>query len=746
MTSTPSGPPRRRRRRTRQPDGTPAGEPTPPTASATKTTKTSAATPSANKNGVGHAGHPGTPQSASPANTTGTNRRSPNNATKSSQTRPARANKRATPPQNSARADGPAPTKRSRDRQSHSTQSAETTSRSPARRTTAGRRFFDTTGELRMHARGFGFVTTEDGDVYCPAGVLDGLLDGDQVTVRAWTDGDRTQASRLTVTHRPRTAVFGVANSGRLILDPGVGCGSLPIAGNVTDGAAVHGELLAGNTVRPSEVFTDVWSKESVRSRVFTRHNLPDGIPQMNAITPSLKPVSDRSRRRDLRDMVTLTIDDASSRDLDDALSVLPAEADGTLRVLIHIADVAEHVPLGSVTDAQAHQVATSIYLPGWVRPMLPPALSDDALSLHPGVERDALTVEMRLDQVGEILSVDVYESRISSNGRIDYPLAGKVLHGDEIVGVDADVAETLRWLRTAASRLSCARARRGGLSARAADPELRGETRAAGTARDLIERLMVATNESVGRWMIDRGIPTLFRVHDEPDAVAIDEISAFAQRLGFHAGFGQTITPMALAALDTQFAGSTDRVMALWGALVQRLGRARYQAVPAGHFWLASPSYVHFTSPIRRYADLVVHRLVKAYLADTRSHVALSAAAGGDLEVIGAHITERAAAASNAERDVRRILAAAAVSEVSKRRVLDAEVVSIDGRGVTVWINDPHAQATLDVHGRPDHLSAATPAGAVLRIGSSVRVNVVSCDIPTGRIVVRVAERRTGR
>ena len=579
-------------------------------------------------------------------------------------------------------------------------------------------------GTLRVHARGFGFVDAETESWYCGRETLPGLLDGDIVS--GVGVGDR--AASLALVRRVRTEVIGtvMTRAGGLILelDEHIGTGELPLSGKARDGQTVIARLgrKGASITETLEGF-----EASMRARALVRQQLPRTMPETVTI-PELGRLRPGQRRRDLRDLVTLTIDDQSSMDLDDALSIIPADTDGCIRLLVHISDVAEHVTVGSPADVAARAVGTSIYLHPWVRPMLPASLSEDRLSLVPGVDRDTLTVELRIDAEGEVRSVDVYESRINSNGRIDYQLASKVLREEE-VGVDPLLRETLRWLRTVSARLSVARDRRGGLAARYVEPELRGQAE----ARDLIERCMVAANEAVAGWMTARGLAGLWRVHDAPDAEAVAELDELVTRLGFYGGLGATLTPRALAGLDKQLAGADTATQGLWHATLERMGRARYQAMPGGHFGLGSESYCHFTSPIRRYADLAVHRAVKAHLAGAERTL--------DLTALALHLNEQSGRASRAESQLR---VAHRVSTLAEQgRTITGTVTGVREHALRVWL-DVGVRAHLPLKAMKgrwnrEGVCLVGPGGKSLCPGQSIKLKITKLDVVNG--IVEVAQ-----
>ncbi len=326
--------------------------------------------------------------------------------------------------------------------------------------------------------------------------------------------------------------------------------------------------------------------------------------------------------RRDLRELRTFTVDPATARDFDDAVS---AEADGDgVRLWIHIADVSAHVRPGSGLDAEAGRRTTSVYAPGTVEPMLPHALSDEACSLVPGVDRLAVTAEIRLDAKAAPRSAAFYRSHIRSDARLDYEQLDEMFAGR--ASPPPEVAEPLALARRAAAALA-ERRPVGALEIESFEPEFEfdgegGVTAARGVAQSeahrLIEHLMILANERVAELLEQRRATTLYRVHEQPDPERVkrllDQLAAL-----------EVPTPPAPDRLSPSEAGAlvgdTSRLVAAearrrghgrdaYSSLVLRsLKQAYYLERNLGHAGLGSPAYCHFTSPIRRYPDLIAHR-----------------------------------------------------------------------------------------------------------------------------------------
>jgi ribonuclease R len=541
------------------------------------------------------------------------------------------------------------------------------------------------TGTLRAHARGFGFVETGGTSVFVPPPRMRGMLDGDVVSVRV---GARDDAETIELLERGRRIVVADVTSSeggrcKARVDRCIGDVEL-VLDRAVRGAVVCelvGEPGATMRARVVEELGDAKRDSAVVRRVMERYELPVGHADEStqaAERVASTPAATRATRRDLREQLVVTIDADTSKDLDDALAA-EVGPDGSLRVFVHIADVAERLVPGSVLDQAAASVPTSVYLPQHVRHMLPEALSAQALSLLPGVERGAMTVEMRIDAAGCVRSVDVYESQIRSRQRLSYETVAKVMagatvdaHGEEL---DDDVLGLVAMLHAAAARLSVQRAARGGVdSARGDDSGESDED----PAHELVERLMVAANEAVAGWLEERGMPVVYRAHEGLDDEAAEKLEAEVRALGMHAALPRPVSPQAFAALARAAIG--ERAAAFWDAAMGVMPRAKYQLEACGHFGLGANRYSHFTSPIRRYADVLVHRVIKAYLAGERNVDAGAVAAHMD------RINDTTRRAAWAERDATRIKA---LLGMRVGQVVEATVGSQGPKSARVQLED---------------------------------------------------------
>ena len=464
--------------------------------------------------------------------------------------------------------------------------------------------------------------------------------------------------------------------------------------------------------------------------------------------------------RRDLTALATFTVDPATARDFDDAVSA-QREGEGW-RVWIHIADVAAHVRPGSPLDMEALRRANSTYVPGTVEPMLPHSLSSGACSLSPGVERLAVTAEIELSGDARPTRTTFYRSRIRSDARLDYDQLDRVFDGREEPPVA--VAEPLAAARDAAARLGEHR-EGASLDVESAEPEFEfdaeGNVVAAHRvpqteAHRLIERLMILTNERVAEFLVDRRVPAVYRVHAQPDPPRIERLLEQLGALDVPTPpLGQGLSPrsagqMAADAsrLARQEAARRGHGRDAYTSLVLRsLKQAAYSETNTGHAGLASDAYTHFTSPIRRYPDLLVHRALLAALGEGEEAPTLTEA-----REVAAHSSAQERESAKIERDADDVCASYLLERELGERGLDAEfdgeVSGVIRAGAFVAFGGelgdvyegmlpartlPGGRYELDRH--EVTLKGSGDGATALRLGDPVRVRVTGVDSERGRV-----------
>jgi ribonuclease R len=463
--------------------------------------------------------------------------------------------------------------------------------------------------------------------------------------------------------------------------------------------------------------------------------------------------------RVDLRDLVTFTIDPETAKDFDDALS-FRREEDG-LRAWVHIADVSAYVRAGEPLDHGASERGFSVYIPGRVAPMLPHELADDACSLRPRVERACVTVEIPFGPGLEAGEPRFYRSLIRSDARLSYPQAQRVLSGEE--KVEPPVLEALRLCEELSAELRRRRFARGAL--RIETPEIAFSFDGKGGVEDawleaeplahsLVEELMILANECVGELLAGRRSEALFRVHERPDASAVTFLLQKLTALDVPTPPlpREELTPSGAAALAAAtaelvagYAAKAGRGREAFPALVLRsLKQARYDPRNLGHSGLASRAYAHFTSPIRRYPDLLVHRALLRELGVDDEPAPEGLAELGerlsDVERAGAHVERRADAMCLAW------LLDARLFEVGWEEPFEGEIIGIIESGLFVRFGTVF-EGYLPVRKLPDYfeidalgVSLVGRRGGVYRLGDPIEVRVERIERAEGKVELSLA------
>ena len=489
----------------------------------------------------------------------------------------------------------------------------------------------------------------------------------------------------------------------------------VPADMNITDGDLVEAILQSGRERfnKSAQVIANLGN--SSQSGAFSalalaefdiRHKFPEAALRE---TESLK-IPPVKGRRDLRQMPFVTIDGADARDFDDAVYAEPIDYGGW-RLMVAIADVSHYVRPGSALDLEAQLRGNSVYLPDRVVPMLPEAISDDLCSLRPHEDRAAVVADVIIDQDGQRQSIKIERAIITSHARLTYDQVQAVYDGtlDE---ADCAVPDgTLHSLFGAWRALTIDREKRAPLALNLKerrvimaedDTPIRIEQRAQNEAQRLIEDFMIMANVAAADQLIAAKKLCVFRVHDTPDTKKAASLTKLAEAVGSHFTLGQVLLPRHFNQILQAAEGAAD-ITTINEAVLRIQAKAVYSIDNIGHFGLALRNYAHFTSPIRRYADLLVHRALNdAASKSSQPKDGLGGILPDQIAKICTHISETEANAAAAERrTIDRF--AAALFETRLGEIVDGVIVAITSFGAFVRINDGAADGLLPLHALPD-------------------------------------------
>jgi ribonuclease R len=626
-------------------------------------------------------------------------------------------------------------------------------------------------GRVLGHRDGFGFLVPDDGgdDVFLSPRVMRALLNGDRAVVQV-TGLDRRgrrEGNLVEVIERANAEIVG-----RLVLEAGIAF-VVPDHARITqdilvpmtdlmgarDGQIVRVALVEQPTLRHKpvgkvvEVLGDHMSPGMEIDVAINSHGIPHEWPQevlaaIDGLNPEVEE-SHKSGRVDLRHMPLVTIDGADSKDFDDAV-FCQATPDG-FRLLVAIADVSHYVNVGSALDREGFNRATSVYFPGRVLPMLPEVLSNGLCSLNPDVDRLCLCADMLINNDGQIAKFRFFEGVMKSAARLTYDTVAKVLidQDAEARAAHAHVLEPLETLHRLYKVLRAARERRGAIDFDTVETKIVfGEGRKIeaivpyerNDAHKIIEECMIAANVAAGRFVADHKIPALYRVHDRPTAEKITDLRAMLAEKGLSLGGGDQPSPKDFNDLLSRVQGRPD-FLTIQTMILRSLKQAVYSPDNLGHFGLAHEFYAHFTSPIRRYPDLMVHRAIRHLLrtgAPDRFPYTHD-----EMVIIGEHCSNNERRADEATRDATDWLKCEFMLD-KVGEVFEGRVASVLGFGLFVELKDFFVEGLLHItaltkdyyHFDPVTLSLrGERSGRVYALNDPITVRVARVDLDERKI-----------
>ncbi len=537
------------------------------------------------------------------------------------------------------------------------------------------------TGTLIVHPHGFGFLHPDDPDkqdVFIPPSGLKGAIHGDKIVVRIERHkGNRYEGSVLRILDRNLNQVIGTyiqgKRFGRVIPEDDRLLFEVIVPRKQSKGA-LNGQIVLAKIEdfepgrrNPEGIVTKVLGNADdilVQTQiVIYKHSLPhnfskEAIKEARALGKTVSLDSLEHDRKDIRDLPLVTIDGENARDFDDAVYVNKTRKGYTLTVAI--ADVSYYVPLDSALDAEALERGTSVYFPNKVVPMFPEAISNNLCSLVLDQDRLALVARIFFDRTANVRRVSFFKAVMRSHRRFTYEeVRAIVVDRDETaIKENKEFFKQLQWMEELARLIRKRRLKRGSIDFDLPEPRVvLGITgrledivrRERDFSHIIIEEFMIAANEAVARFFANKGIPALYRIHEEPDTLKIKEFVEFVQGLGIDIELPEEIDPAWCQNIIERVKGRPQEYV-VNTLLLRTMKQAVYSPNNCGHFGLASPLYLHFTSPIRRYPDLIVHRILKANLRRVRKRPVYSVEA---LEDLGRHCSARERTAMEAEREM---------------------------------------------------------------------------------------------
>ncbi|WP_135557609.1 ribonuclease R, partial [Paenibacillus cymbidii] len=541
-------------------------------------------------------------------------------------------------------------------------------------------------GKLQAHAKGFGFLLPDDKDhpdVYIHANDMGSAMNGDTVLVRITAKsqgGGRFEGEVARVVGRAVTQVVGLFRShegfgfvepddkriGRDILIP-----QSAFLGAV-DGQKVVVRILTypeGRAAAQGEVIEILGHKDDPGVDIISiirKFQLPeafnDEVMAEAEAVPDKISAKERKGRRDLRAKRIVTIDGEDAKDLDDAVNVekLP---NGNYLLGVHIADVSYYVRENSALDREAYARGCSVYLVDRVIPMLPHRLSNGICSLNPKVERLTMSCEMEIDANANVVNHDVFTSVIKTTERMTYTNVRKILADEdpEVMKKYAALVDDFKLMEELAMKLRAKRMQRGAIDFDFQESKILVDENGKPTdivkrersiAEQIIEEFMLKANETVAEHFHYMKVPFLYRIHENPDAEKLFNFMEFITNFGYVVkGKGNTVHPRALQALLEEIKGTKEETV-ISTVLLRSMKQARYEAEALGHFGLAADFYSHFTSPIRRYPDLIIHRVMREVLEAGTLSAQRVDYLGGRMPDIARQSSERERVAVEAERE----------------------------------------------------------------------------------------------
>ncbi len=535
-------------------------------------------------------------------------------------------------------------------------------------------------GKLDLNKKGFGFVVIpQEDDLYIPAENLNGAVNDDLVICEITSRGIKPEGRIIRILKRDLRNLVGemiVSSKGKLVFSPDEKNLGIKIRvsestlSNCVEGSKVLvslGKEIDKNTYVGSVIKVLGHKNDpgmDIKSIAYKYGIYDDFGPDVEKELDSIPTEVDKKdliNRRDLTDKMIFTIDGADTKDIDDAIS-LDCDESGNYILGVHIADVSNYVKENTALGDAAYDRGTSSYLADTVIPMIPHKLSNGICSLNEGVIRLTISCTMVINHSGNVIKSEIYPSFIKSNKKMTYKDVNKILMENTAPEGYEEFSDTLIKMNELAHILQKKQKTRGYIDFQIDEPKIIQDEngvaidvirRERGDGERLIESFMIAANEAVAEYISNMDLPFIYRVHDVPSEEKIEDFSNLVKQLGYKLSTKLTsVTPLKLQSVLDELQDKPEFKI-LSSLLLRSMKKAVYSKDNIGHFGLASDNYTHFTSPIRRFPDLTVHRLLRTYLFNNDLSMKTINYYNSTLVQIAEHSSEREQAAIKAERDV---------------------------------------------------------------------------------------------
>lgn len=624
-------------------------------------------------------------------------------------------------------------------------------------------------GKVSAHAKGFAFVIPEEqgmDDIFIPPNETSNAMHGDIVLVRvsASSSGSRREGTIVRIVERGVDQIVGTFTEskhfGFVIPDDKKFASDIFIPKSAQKGATEGHKVVVKLTAYPEgrksaegEVIEILGHKNDPGVDILSiihKHGITVEFPeevmeQANQVPDEINP-SELENRRDLRDQTIVTIDGADAKDLDDAVTVTKLE-NGNYKLGVHIADVTYYVKESSPIDEEAFDRGTSVYLVDRVIPMIPHRLSNGICSLNPKVDRLTLSCDMEITPSGEVVKHEIFQSVIKTAERMTYSDVNKILvdKDEELRSKYEPLVPMFEDMEKLAQILRTKREKRGAIDFDFKEAKVlvneEGEPtevvmRERSVAEKLIEEFMLAANETVAEHFHWMEVPFIYRIHEDPKEDKLMRFFEFITNFGLVVkGSANSIHPRALQEIIDDVQGKAEE-MVVSTMMLRSMQQAKYDPESLGHFGLATEFYTHFTSPIRRYPDLIVHRLIRTYLIEGKVDQATRDKWGAQMGNIAQHTSSRERRAVDAERETDE-LKKAEYMEDKVGEEYDGIISSVTNFGLFIELPNTieglvHVSYMTDDYYRFDERQLAMigeRTANVYRIGDEITVRVVNVN-----------------